>query len=1144
MLSLLTLFREVGSLRSCGILLVLSLIACGTSRPEAESVEPDTRAQALSQPTWTMISCDGEHTGLKATPTPDTCGGPWEFKAQDLVLRADAAQCGTHCSEYNRCERWNHGVEASPLYRTTWTVTQHCTTRCDSTQRRPCIPITSCTSINPCTSPSPSAARLEATAIAEMSSEINGLELTGDEKASRKSALSLAIRNVTNVQSRELSATERTIENENEGGVQVRVFHRVVSCEKDVVSAQEKARVSSQCACKTRSPNTCYVPAQAAPTRRYTNPGAAKPVDVSNVINVVSSSVKCMTCDDKPVATEKYACLTGVYEQNIVASELPAGLTAASVTQAVVSRLKVLAELYAWDGSPHLSDAQFKNLLPLYSEMPHAVATCHVPLAISPAACASMGASNGLNARLQFCQNLLRYDVVTQGTRWARLDECLETFDMVGRIADATCHKAYLGVSTELARDLIQTNLRNAGWLGLRMKDGQLLGLPEAMQAIQAWYQHAQVAGGGSEWLRTESNAIVAGFWQHVQTATSLTLEKSAATAASKSDAELRPILDQLTGTGFKTDLLVAKAVVQSPVLDTPPLLLIFGDAMRSLVERAETLSETHDIVCRFRRCAPSSATRVGDLWSLFSVLNDRQALQQALTVTSRLRGARPEIWELFDLLAKEPAWNRFAKAYATAAKEELGEANRVVTSLGVAGTQPPSAATLHALITQAATRSRNFTTSGHFLGEEARVLYAGLQNRDLILSQFEKAVGQFEGAYGKYRDDRRGVVNALLTEISASGNEQALRARFDRLVAEMDDAANKIHVLKEVEQQERRAIEEMPARFQRLRDTGVFAAGEGAQARLLAPLAISARQARQDGTASNITNIAVVSNEWPVQLNKGQMLNFEIRGNWSPTCALPRSIAGPTGPWAVEQRDAVTGPEGWTIQWSNGAFATKSKGWDASVTGFVKTEACTKASAGAPGWVKLVFGAEASGWVQACVGVDASASASMGGQSGEESRTSASFGGGIRLGGTPLPMAPAGALLLVTTEHGNPSKVVDVRVAHRQSGYIAPKQVDAYLVINDKAGCATSETNSLLVNASVVTSFGDVAPKLAIGMASALDELEKSSAAIVAQGGFLDGETARVQGRIQERLLVEEGLDLTQFSPMVRVFFETYLAA
>ncbi|MDA0713413.1 MAG: hypothetical protein O2897_05455, partial [bacterium] len=208
------------------------------------------------------------------------------------------------------------------------------------------------------------------------------------------------------------------------------------------------------------------------------------------------------------------------------------------------------------------------------------------------------------------------------------------------------------------------------------------------------------------------------------------------------------------------------------------------------------------------------------------------------------------------------------------------------------------------------------------------------------------------------------------------------------------------------------------------------------------------------------------------VELNKNDVLNIQVAGEWSPTCALKQS-------GMVKNADGVLiGSEGFRVHMTSGDNIVVGNDARTSSSEFTSHSA---SQGGSIDWAKaagLIIGAIAGGapggppGALAGAGIGAivtspfsfynsyqdTTGTSTTSEKSEYQQTSAfesntaAFQSGIRLAHTPYPQLTAGAYLavVVSREPGNLGQVVKQLVLQSHNSYVAAQNSQVFFVVND----------------------------------------------------------------------------------------------
>jgi hypothetical protein len=1102
--------------------------ACGTSPLDGSPAPGDEVAsdeEALtSSSTWDAPSC----SEAELVSAPNACGGPWTYtKANTAVGRNPF--CGSRdpdvCKTYGSCQQWNNGftvqatTESSPD-----SITVTCRQRCwVATLGGWTCGAESCSPANPYTAAvcNTKAATLQAQRRSAISSDVlatqpalsaqartdiqNSMTVTGSPSAQQLS-------NVTNISGSGRFAImdiTRTVRN---------------ACSFAVRTPQKVNAAGPWCPCVEQDWVSCEYPTGAT-TQEATMPNATKPS------GPWISAVSCSTCDTRPVTSpddvnQKYNCLT-----TAAASPNPPTVTAAQWANALNARLELLFQFHA----DALTDPQRQHILDIY-DANTAAPTCDL-LQLSDA-CKPVADAAGLTNQLRSCLRLSgTYTPIA--TVDSKLIGCMGLFEAATAITDATCKTELRDVAAHVAEAVVARRFEAIGFAS-----GTWAGLVEALNDIDVWYDHATVAAAGDPvWLRGRTSTLLGRFWQRVYSAPSPAPVSvpGATPGANPSAADAQLVLDKLVSDGLGADWAVLEAAFGSTTtLDSPPLVAVVTDALRATFDRLETVSELHDLGCRYKVCSASlDSTITSQTWSVLASIVDGTSLATALTGATTLKTAHLPLWRALDALRLRRF--RLQTAYTAAGGGDLS------TLFG--GAVPDDAVQLAVLLGGARERWQRYTQMGRFLSDGLRPLYAGMQNKGLVVSGITSHEAALNGAIGTYVNGKVNTVNALLAQMRGDQEASSLRQRLEVLGRHIVDVMSDTAGLQARESEERRRYADFEKAFDALHSSGAVNDNLAARTTPIAQVQLSGGDARFPGGFFNVLTSAIpASASWPQPLVKGETLRFTVTGEWAPTCSLqlahvPNPVSGTFQNLAT---DAHAGPEGYMMQWSTTSFS--ASGWSESeaTKRSASIDACLSATYGT-GVLGKVAGAELELQIKACIGLEKSSNSEDSVSGGDDARSGASFSGGVHLDTTPFPDMPAGALLLVLTQHGDAGHIVGVQVVNRQASYLAAEDVDAYLVINDRydpTHCTFRLNDKLTVEAVKTTSFGAIAGQLKVAMAETIAEIEDQTPAILRQGQLLGSDSQFLRQEARQTLALEMGLDVSQLPAAVTDFYDTWITA
>ncbi|WP_437778344.1 hypothetical protein [Sorangium sp. So ce1097] len=1023
---------------------------------------------AWAQATWASPECAA--AGLESPP--GTCDGPWRYSWERKCSDPAACANSTSCLENNTCTTYAAGILTQQRIETPstqWTESCSCTTSSDCQIRCP-----------PSCDRAASIRRNEIVASVPPSSPnyaswLSGLHVSGTV-VNATSTTTL----ITNL------PPARTI------------THKY-SCRLDIHGFPSPGTGAvPACGCKT------CVCEQGVST---TTPAPDAPKPASNATLSVSGET-CLTCDDPDFnassgdASAMLECLTArlsPFEDDL--------------RQAQTARMKLLLQL----AGQSLDEGEREEVALVYDTDPTSGPACQETLPIS-ASCAEIVGPSGLriSSELQRCADLGGDHVPIDAIR-AELPGCLA---LLPAIKDVPVSSACRDPLRDLAMTVVATMIERAA-AQYDASDGLEDDLVESLGYLDAWYEAVAdveiTSGAFEDTLPLRSSALVGRIWQSAHDAT----QPLPFTAAS--DAAAAAILADAGSNGLYVDWEMLRAAFHpSQPIDSPPLLLLVGDALRGTADRLERVSAIHDVACRFADCAPPSpasaptVTPTSDAWRAIS------AIAAPLSVLDDvLAGVVALDWQHAPFVAALEAIRDRRQALEAAWSKASG--GRPFSDLLRPGAPlPRDAEALGAVVRAAKASSDSYDATGFFTTTRARLTSAVLQRAELV-GFIDQGIAQVDSAVNGFAAARLDTVNDLLAQARAAGQTQSIADRAVLLADEIVTLLGQLDGLRAREAAEQASLGEFMSAFEAVIESGAFDADAAYQIDTLPQLEISPHDARFQGTFDlNAISAAIVT------VAAGEILNIDVVDDtWTPTCALDISeLATPEGGLqGIDVSGAVAGPQGYSLSWSNGAFTAHGESTSdaTSSSRTLSIDACVGASFEHP----LGKPAKLMGSFKACAGQTWSDThtETTSTSSGSESRRSASFNGGLRLPITPVPEAPVGSLLAVLTPHGQHDQILDVRVVNRRDAIPTPalagKEVDVFLLVNDvqSALCAPPADDSLILDMRVVTPVGLAATTVGIAMAQTIDEIEAQAPAILAQGGMTSHDATTLRAAAWGRL-------------------------
>jgi hypothetical protein len=581
-----------------------------------------------------------------------------------------------------------------------------------------------------------------------------------------------------------------------------------------------------------------------------------------------------------------------------------------------------------------------------------------------------------------------------------------------------------------------------------------------------------------------------------------------------------------------------------------PPILLLLADTLAPDVARAEELSLIHDLACTFDGCdGATSVTPLSTFWELLAALPDEWELAQRVAVAGDLDG-----WgDVFRAIADNYEF------FNRAVQSEFGD---------IGFDAPPSVCAvasygglLASFIRKAQARVDSFDSRGRFDPTHGRVIRMPLDaaSRDEIIQVVNNRVTDLDAAVQRFGNSLVGQVNSIVSEMGTSASSDRLENLRRQKALRYEQLEQRLLGLqRSAEAQERDFGVNLNAHFENIKDAGDT--GDYLETRPALEAQVSGSDARAVGPvrAAGLPDVAFQA---ITDLEAGQLLTVETMGQYSPTCALrkvkavhpTRHPANQGAHVSVGAADSVTGPEGFFVSWGTDSYAAAShaEANNESVTKSfgIRGEVCMTTGP----WGSMV-GVEAKACAYAGVDFDWNDTTTDTETLGNETRTSASFNGGMRLPNTPIPSATVGSLLVVLTTPASSGRirVVDiVTVQAPHTSILVPQAVDAYFVVNDLGTCNNLPGSNTLL-AQLIREGLVPAPPTPSSTAPRSDPHIDLTAHVWTSQGALAGQfvaaMARVltESRANDQLRIDQGVvlssELSEFRSTARHNLEVAL--
>jgi hypothetical protein len=585
-----------------------------------------------------------------------------------------------------------------------------------------------------------------------------------------------------------------------------------------------------------------------------------------------------------------------------------------------------------------------------------------------------------------------------------------------------------------------------------------------------------------------EFSAIRGSFWKKLQAKPyDVYGELSTSLAGSPDTAAVETALGIAEERGRAADQAVVRALftpIETLSPDAPqvgrlpmtgvPLLGMLGDALAALNSRANDMTSFHDFACLFRPCGATRAdTPVASTVRILGNLADGAALATAVAAAPGLQGWR----EAFQRVSSQH--EALAQALRASGCFD-GDPSKVAASALPLGQIMRHSTNLH----------KSYTSTGTFDPTAHKSIAAGLndQDKERVATYMLGQLGAVETAVTTYHETVVALASSLLNEAElAASTERSRNYQLQRAVR-YDQLASDLAGLRVSAAQDEKRFSDMAAAYGRIESS--IDKGQYFAVRDTTVFEVSGLHAKFSSAKRSVSDLTVIK---VADLRRGQMLNIQAEGTYSPTCSRRSlSLLGPEGGEPISMASAANaeiGPEGFSLQWTNGQYravsASQARTTSQSDTESYEVNVCAVSSILGTSGISS-FGYSGKGCYDSTRSKTYSISDTTSDTTGTEKRTSASFNAGLRLSNTPFPNLPAGSLLVVLVYPG-PEKIIhDVRVVQSPTTQLMiSSDVDAYFVVNDM-DCADKKSNpKLTVSYRTMTSVGEAASQMVEAMSA-----------------------------------------------------------
>ena len=1050
---------------------------------------------------WDAPTCA---TSRLAAPAPGFCEGPWRYTQTNRRIGQDSS-CQQVCTSYKSCPKWENPITTTTstdpteiLGSGTAHATQVCLLPADGVAGS-CSPITYTGGaiLKPTTECQEKANALLAGIKSTVDTDIDK-ETTFDSAA----ALTQRKLEAENAASAVPNYTIKTTNPHSTGGVRIiNTWDEQWACHVTVVTPVAGTAANEACGCATFAAGTCEHD-DGASTELFTAPGKERPVGPG------ISGQTCMTYDDLPVTTPTEINTKFDRLWTALRGQTPPTVTATMFHRAIVSRLKLMYELWGEQLS-HADSATdaLHRAISLYSTDQDINPNCGVVDApVPPTSCTAPAVANKRGELIR-CQRLLGSHASNGVASLAAID-CLPLLtgylDLKATASnDESCggvHLRDLGFRTLLQLEDKQFGVINSAPTSLGA-------LPRQLWLLDSWYAASKRAEGlgvftMADQQRRDTSYLLGRFWERVR-ANSTADSKLAEVLKANTPEQAESALGLSALASRESDQAVINALFTVPggiqpenvTLTRPPLrglpqLAILGDALRPFIDDLNGLAVYHDIACKFRECRASAfRTPSRSAWNILASLEARDFGATVAANTFALGG-----WNsVFSRLASQQA------AFNAAVAEAVTKPGGLAAATTEADVHP-LARPLWLLYQHALAFHGHFEATGQFESSTQNQIQGSLLERDqqtTVLSLRRRA-DALQTSAASYQRDLISLVQAQLNVMQDGAQVQNLTEQRQHKALEMDQKSANLEGLRASGSDEDDAFASLAASFANIQaaiPTGAYVSVGNNQTFEL--------NGRSGKFTTSHDLAAIAAHVGPV-MEAGQMLVMNTSGSWTPTCSIStaaylRDDGG--DPAGADLRDAEIGPEGYALSVSGSDVQAHSAGHSLAVEESVgvSTRLCVEHSTDPAG--DVFFGVKA----EACVYADTHVAHSntWSGSSGSESRETVAFAKGLRMDNTPFPEAPVGSLLVVLVDPQG--AVRDVRVVRSgDTSILIEGQSTPYFVVNDRQ-CDTAGTgHSLTVSMRTMAGALPVAEKALAAMVDVLAYMRTKQQLWAQQGALL----------------------------------------
>jgi hypothetical protein len=525
------------------------------------------------------------------------------------------------------------------------------------------------------------------------------------------------------------------------------------------------------------------------------------------------------------------------------------------------------------------------------------------------------------------------------------------------------------------------------------------------------------------------------------------------------------------------------------------------GDALDGLVKRLDRISKYHDVACVLMQCTPASQkqTASSTLWALLAHLSERSKLEPLVKAA---KGSSLDLksWPT----ALEPFIGLQETMIKTMERLPRFEGQALLDSLDMTRLPRPYVNFVR-IIKLAKRRYHNFQTHGQFTlaGKELfQPLHEG--SRENVKKILSYALGSLDETLLQYDVKVNNLLQAMILNNDFQAHQDKQDINQAILAAEIKQLQKNLGAHLQAYERENDDLDAAVSKaFQNIKDSisahDLFVNGGG-----FPSLMLSGEDARFTGQ-TNIREFAVNKGTQPLALAPGQILQVDVSGQWSPTCALRTisEIKQGESTIPVKAEGALTGPGGFYLSKNSSGYSFKSGSQQESTSALF--QAAWRKCSGGPEEETLTVTLNGEKTTY-CQNPQKTTTTNTG--SSSDSYSAFAYNSGWKMPGTPIPEAPVGSLVLVMMPKGEQDikKLKSLLIAREPSfSFPIDEPVDLYFVVNDRVeSCQKDSTYKLTLSATILSSQKDNARRALSRMSCVLKKVREKRNVLVQQGELL----------------------------------------